>query len=122
MGRAEPAGDEADVGAVGRPEGGLEIDGVVADDHDAIGDEPERERLACVERAVPVGAVAADELAARDDDDRARAARHPLTAVAPETVSRPLCSSRYRVPSTFTTTFRGRSTESVSDFFVNRCI
>ena len=42
--------------------------GPVADDRDPRRLEPERERLAREERAVQVGALAADELAARDDD------------------------------------------------------
>ena len=52
----------------------LELVGAVADDRDPRRLEPERERLAREERAVQVGALAADELAARDDDRRARPA------------------------------------------------
>ncbi len=100
----------------------FEVDRVVSDDHDALGHEPERECLAGIERPVAVGALAAHELAPRDDDDRARAVGHPLTAVAPDTVSRPLGWSTYREPFNFTTTFRGRSTDSDRDFLVNRWV
>ena len=121
--RAEPAGDEADVGVLRGTKRRLEVVRVVPDDHDPLRHETERERLAGVERAVPIGALAAHELAARDDDDRARPRAHPLTAVAPDTVSaRPPGGNTYRAPFTFTTTLRGRSTESDSDFFVNRWV
>ncbi len=63
---------------------------LVAHDHDPLRLEAQRERLARVERPVAVGSLAPHELAARDDDRRAGAVTHPLTAVAPDTVSRPL--------------------------------
>ena len=85
--RPEPARDEADVGLLRRSEHALEIRWIVPDDHDRAGDEAERERLPRVERPVAVGSLAAHELAARDDDRRARTPTHPLTAVAPDTVS-----------------------------------
>ena len=87
VGRPEAAGDEANVGFARRAQRSLEISGLVPDDHDLLGLEAQRERLASVERPVAVGSLAAHELAARDDDRRAWAAAHPLTAVAPDTVS-----------------------------------
>ena len=120
VGRAEPARDEADVSLAGRPQCRFEVGGVVTDDRDPLRDEPEGKRLAGVEGAVRVGSLAAHELAARDDDRRARPRAHPLTAVAPATVNRPLGQSEYRVPSTLTTTFLGFSTERYSAFFVKR--
>ena len=123
MRRAEPAGDEADIGVLRGTKRRLEVARIVPDDHDPLRHETEREGLAGVERAVSIGALAAHELAARDDDDRARPRAHPLTAVAPDTVSaRPPGGNTYRAPFTFTTTLRGRSTESDSDFFVNRWV
>ena len=62
-----------------RPERVLELVRVVADDRDPRGLETEGERLAREERAVQVGALAADELAAGDDDRRAGRA-HPAEA------------------------------------------
>ena len=52
---------------------GLELGRVVADDLDPRRLDAEREQRAREEGAVQVGALAAHELAARDDDDRARA-------------------------------------------------
>ena len=75
--RPEPARDEADVRlALAVAQRGLEIGGIVADDHDPLRLEAERERLARVEGAVAVVPLAAHELAARDDDRRTWAA-HP---------------------------------------------
>ena len=117
--RPEPARDEAHLRLAGCRERRLEVVGVVSDDQDPVRDEAQRERLLRVERPVPVGALAAHELAARDDDRRARAA-HPETAVAPAAFSVPPGPSSTPRPSTLTTTFRGRSTETNSAFFVNR--
>ena len=56
-----------------------ELAGVVADDLDPRGLDAEGEQRAREEGAVQVGAVAAHELAARDDDHRARAsAQEPV--------------------------------------------
>ena len=66
--RPEPAGDEAEVGAEAFPQRRLQLVGTVADDRDPRRLEAERERLCGEERPVQVGALAADELAARDDD------------------------------------------------------
>ena len=120
--RAEPARDEADVGVLRRPQRALEIRGIVPDDHDPLGHETQRERLARVEGPVSVGSLAAHELAARDDDRRARALAHPLTAVAPDTVSPPVRGNVIRTPLNRTTTLPGRATERYSAFFVKRCI
>ena len=97
----------------------LQIGRVVADDRDALGLEAESQRLAGVERAVGVASLAAHELAARDDDRRARAA-HPETVMGPRTVRSPFRASNIRLPSTLTTTLPGRSTESRSAFCVKR--
>ena len=70
------------------------------------GVEPERQRLTRVERTVPVVALSAHELAARDDDRRARSC-HPAGANR----RRPLRGMTIRWPFTFTTTFPGRATE-----------
>jgi hypothetical protein len=66
--RPEPARDDADVGLQSLAERGRELAGRVADDRDPCRFEPEREELAGKERTVQVGALAADELAAGDDD------------------------------------------------------
>src|SRR5581483_947154 len=80
--RAEPARGEHRV-AVGerRPQHPLELLRRVADDVDAHDLEPESLRLACEKRAVQIGSIAAHELAARDDDDRARPRQEPARAV-----------------------------------------
>jgi len=74
VGRAEAAGHRDQVGpgdgVAKRP---LELARLVADDHDACGLDAEREQRAGEVRAVEIGAVAANELAARGDDDRAGA-------------------------------------------------
>ena len=49
----------------------LELILAVADDHDSRRVDPEPNHLPCEERAVQVVAVAADKLAAGDDDERA---------------------------------------------------
>ena len=90
--RPEAAGDEADVRFSACPKGDLEVVRVVADDRDPLRSKAERERLSRVERAVRVASLAAHELAARDDDRRARAA-HPAMAVGPLTRSRPVRGS-----------------------------
>ncbi len=79
--RAEPAGDEADVGLEPLAQRRLELLGRVADDRDPRRLEAEPERLAREERAVQVGALAAHELAARDDDEGARPAQVAARAV-----------------------------------------
>ena len=71
--RPEPTRDEADVGLEAFSQGSFQIGGVVADDRNPDGLEPEPERLLGVEGTVQVGSLAAHELAARDDDRGARA-------------------------------------------------
>ena len=61
----EPLGERRSAARLGR----------VADDRDPRRLEAEPDELACQERAVEVSAVAADELAARDEDDRAGTAQ-----------------------------------------------
>ena len=73
VGRPEAARDEADVGLEPLAQRGLELVGIVADDRDARRLETEPQRLLGVERAVEIGSLAPDELAARHDDCCARA-------------------------------------------------
>ena len=62
------------VGVEPVPQRRLELVRLVADDRDPRGLDAEREQLSREERAVQVGPLAADELAAGDDDRRARRA------------------------------------------------
>src|SRR5581483_5930765 len=78
VGRAEAAGDEACLRGERLRKGRLELPRIVADDRDPRRLEAVAERLAREERAVQVAALAADELAPRDDDRGARAG-HPAT-------------------------------------------
>ena len=72
MGRAEPARGRDEIRRRHRlGHRCLELGRIVADDVDPRRLEAEREQRARQERAVQVGALAADELAAGDDDDRA---------------------------------------------------
>ncbi len=73
--RAETARDEARVGGQTLAERRLELVSRVTDDVDPCGLETQPQRLAREERAVEIGAFATHELAARDDDDRARPAQ-----------------------------------------------
>ena len=68
MRRAQPAGDDAQIGLQPFAERSGELTGRVADDRDPCRLEAEREQLAGEKRPVQVGPVAADELAAGDDD------------------------------------------------------
>ena len=83
MRRPEPARDEARVGLQAVPQRRFELDGVVTDDRDPRGLEAVAKRFGGEERAVPVGALAADELAAGDDDGCPRARGHPRRSVTP---------------------------------------
>ena len=113
--RAEPARDEADVRLAPGSERSLEVEGIVPDDDDPLGRQAERKGLTRVERAVSVVALPAHELAARDDDRRARSG-HPAGANR----RCPLRGMTIRWPFTFTATLPGRATERYSAFFVNR--
>ena len=74
--RAEPARDStASPSSSAAREYRLELGGLVADDRDPRRLEAEAQRLPGEERPVEIGSVAAHELAARDDDHRARAAQ-----------------------------------------------
>ena len=75
--RPKTARDQTQVRLQACPQRGLELVRPVADDRDPCRLEPERQRLAGEEGAVQVGAFAANELAARDDD---RDLRRPLRA------------------------------------------
>ena len=81
MRRAETTGDEARVCLQPLPQNRLELGGRIPDDRDPGRLEPVAQRLGGEERAVPVGALAADELTAGDDDDRARPLAHPRRRV-----------------------------------------
>ena len=73
--RAEAARDDAEVRLQPYVERGLELPLVVADDRDRRGLEPEAHELAREEGPVAVGAVAAHELAARDDESATQTER-----------------------------------------------
>src|ERR671934_132151 len=81
--RPEPAGEDAEIGREPLAKGGLELPGIVPDDLDPCGLDPQPKQLAGQERAVPVGPLTPDELAAGDDDDPAGAGQ----AVAGATVT-----------------------------------
>ena len=79
VGRAEAARDEAGVRLQTLAQHGLELGGCIPYDRDPGRLEPVAEGLGGEEGTVSVGALAADELAAGDDDDRARPrVGHPL--------------------------------------------
>ena len=86
MRRAQPARDEAEVGFEPLPERRLELGRVVADDRDPRRLDAEPQQLLREERPVQVGAVAADELAAGDDDEPAGAGQ--AAGVIPPGVTR----------------------------------
>ena len=83
----------------------LELGGVVADDRDPGGLQPQPERLLRVERAVQIAPLAPYQFAARHDDGCA-GARQELGAI----VRCPLAGTLTRTPATFTTTLRGEAT------------
>jgi hypothetical protein len=64
----ETSRDDAEIGLQTLAERGRELAGRVTDDRDPGRFETEREELAGEEGPVQVGALAADELAAGDDD------------------------------------------------------
>ena len=84
----ETAGDEAGVCLQSLAQNRLELGGRVPDDRDPGRLEPVLQRLGGEKGAVPVGALAADELAAGDDDDRARPLAHPRRRVVRRGVTR----------------------------------
>src|SRR5213076_1678848 len=90
VGRAEAAGDEAEVGIEAVAERVLQLVLPVADDLDPRRLEAESKRLACEERAVAVRPVAADELAAGDHEGRPPAdqGQAPVVALRPRAVTR----------------------------------
>jgi hypothetical protein len=73
---AEAARDDAEIGGGGLDERRGELLLGVAHDHDPRGVEPEPQELGSEERSVEVAPVAADELAAGDDDHRPRRGVH----------------------------------------------
>jgi hypothetical protein len=77
VGRAEAAGDETRVRREAFPQDGFQLGRRVADDRDPGGLEAVLQRLGGQEGAVPVRALAADELTAGDDDQRAWPRGHP---------------------------------------------
>ena len=76
--RPEAAGDDAEVGRRALPQRRLQLGRRVSDDDDALRLEAQRPELSGQERPVQVLPVAADELAAGDDDDRAATPYRPL--------------------------------------------
>jgi hypothetical protein len=70
--RPEPARHDDEISRQRLGEGALELGLVVADDRDLRRLEAEQDELPCEERPVAVVPVAADELAAGDDDDAAQ--------------------------------------------------
>src|SRR5207244_5389132 len=70
--RSESARDDAEIRLEPLAQGGLQLVGPVAHDRDACRLEPELEYLPSEEGPVQVSAVAANELARGDDEDRAR--------------------------------------------------
>ena len=106
--RAETAGDEAEIGLEPFPERPLEIVGPVADDRDPFRLEPEPKRLRSEKGAVLVLAVPADQLAARDDDRRPRAAHEGAVAILRAVTTNEVpAGSSTRFPFTRTRTFSG---------------
>ena len=75
--RPEPARHDAQIRAESFRERTLELLLAISDDHDARGLDAAPQELRCEKRAVQVAPVAADELAAGDDDDSARACQTP---------------------------------------------
>src|SRR3954447_13094438 len=75
--RPETARDEAELGLQALTERRFELDRVVADDHDPSGLHSQPQEFGGEKGAVPIRALAADELAAGDDDDPARAGQAP---------------------------------------------
>src|SRR5439155_820916 len=75
--RAEPSGDDAEVGLQALAERGRELPRHIADDRDPCGREPERQELPRQKRPVQIGALAAHELAAGDGRGRRRGGRSP---------------------------------------------
>ena len=115
MGRAEPARDEAEIGAEALRERTFEVLGPVADDRYPLRVETEPERFRGEKGAVPIVPLATDELRARDDDCRPRTRlrqedagmiRRALTTNAVP------AGSSTRFPFTRTTTFSGSASAS----------
>src|SRR5205807_1287242 len=105
--------DDAEIGTEPVAERLLERLRTVADDDDARRLEPEAKRLSREERAVPVRALTADELAARDDERRSRPAcarqAAARTRLKPRTVTitaRPVGKTR-RCPFRVSVRWRG---------------
>jgi len=70
MSRAKSSGDDAEIRVEAEPKGALELVRRIADDHDPRRLDAQPDQLGGEKRAVQIAAVAADELAAGDDDDR----------------------------------------------------
>ncbi len=134
MRRAETAGARNEIGrGDGVAHGSLELCGVVADDLDPCGLEPERQQRASEERAVEIRPLTAHELAARDDDHGPwapppsswRLAQLASAAKIFFAVTKTPCAltagaSFTRLPFSFTSTFRGVSSRSQSTLPSNR--
>ena len=96
----------------------------VADDRDPLGLEAEPEHLAGEKRPVAVLALAADELAARDDDRRPRASRHyDAGTIRREVTTKDVPAGRStRFPLRRTRTFCGSASASWSRFASKRLL
>ena len=75
MRRTQAAGDDAEIRPQRLGEHRLELLRIVPDDRDPRRLEPEADQLAREKGTVAVGAVAADELTARDDDETMQTGR-----------------------------------------------
>ena len=114
--RPETARHEAEIGREALLEGALEILHAVTDDRDARRIEPEANDLGREERAVAVLPIAADELGARDDDRRLRAAQDVARVILRAVTANVVPAGRStRFPFTRTTTLSGSASASCSD-------
>src|SRR5262249_52992767 len=126
VGRAEPARADEEVVAEPVADRRLELRRRVADDPDLRRLDPVREQRAREEGTVEVGAVAADELGAGDDDSGARARRQAGCPRQPPGVT-VRTHGRYpatwtRLPATVMTRFSGAPTFSQKRLPLKACV
>ena len=114
--RAETARDEAEIGLEALRECALEILDAIADDRDTSRVEPEAHDLRREERPVAVLPLAANELGARDDDRRPRAAQDVARVILRAVTTNVVPAGRStRLPFTRTTTLSGSASASCSE-------